>query len=469
MARGTRGHMASWLWREAACAVKIRGMATVAVVLPGGGARGAYEVGALSVLLPALERRGERVAIWCGTSVGAINATALASLAHLPVADQVSQTLDLWGAMRKQDVISPIVGPGGARMLTRLVKHALGIRGAALASLLDSSPLAGSLDNWIDWAQLQTNVRRGHVEAACVVATSLETGDPVAFVSAANGAPTHSDDTIRYIKAKINGEHVRASAAIPVLFPAVEVTSPRAARGHYIDGGTRLNSPIKPALNLGADKVIVVGLEPFAAARSAASQNSNGHTPHRRPGASHNAPGIADVAANMLDGLLVDQVAYDLRRLAAINTFFAEDAATGTSRAARDYRVARGHKPYRPISYALVAPRRRGDIGRLADAVFERRYGGPRGLRDLDYAVISRALGGRSRSRGELLSFLLFDKQFVSELVVMGCRDATRWLRRHPGFWCRDADHDLSVDRLDRSLISEQQVLDEFRALRRRG
>jgi NTE family protein len=212
--------------------------------------------------------------------------------------------------------------------------------------------------------------------------------------------------------------------------------------------------------------VIVVGLEPFAAARSAANGNGNGHAP-RRAALGDPAPGIADVAANIFDGLLVDQVAYDLRRLAAINTFFAEDAVTGTSRAARAYRIARGHTPYRPISYALVAPKRRGEIGRLADAVFERRYGGPKGLRDLDYVVISRALGGRSRSRGELLSFLLFDHDFVAALVAMGRRDAIRWLRRHPGFWCRDAAHDLSVDRLDHGLISEQQVLEEFRTLRR--
>ena len=443
------------------------GDATIAVVLPGGGARGAYEIGAMSVLLPALESRGERVSIWCGTSVGAINATALASLAHLPVKEQVSRTLGLWRAMRKQDVISPIAGRGGARILTRLVKHALGIRGAALASLLDPSPLADSLGDWIDWAQLQANVRRGEIQAACVVATSLETGDPVAFVSSRHPAPSHADDTIRYVKAKLGGEHVRASAAIPVLFPPVEVQTPRSARGHYIDGGTRLNSPIKPALNLGAEKVIVVGLEPFAAARSVAGTNGHGAASRRPATNGHAPPGIADVAANMLDGLLVDQVAYDLRRLAAINTFFAEDAVTGTSRAARAYRLARGHAPYRPISYALVAPKRRGEIGRLADAVFERRYGGPKGLRDLDYVLISRALGGRSRQRGELLSFLLFDEQFVAELVAMGRRDAARWLRRHPGFWCRDAAHDLSVDRLDHGLVSEQQALEEFRARRR--
>jgi NTE family protein len=164
----------------------------------------------------------------------------------------------------------------------------------------------------------------------------------------------------------------------------------------------------------------------------------------------------------------VDQVAYDLRRLAAINSFFVENQTTGTMRSPRAYRIARGRAPYRSIEYALVAPRRRGEIGRLADAVFERRFGGLRGIRDLDYSVISRVLGGRVQSRGELLSFLLFDPEFVSELLELGRRDARRWLRRHPGFWCKDATHDLSaIGPVDRSLLNEQAALDEFRALRR--
>ena len=71
------------------------------------------------------------------------------------------------------------------------------------------------------------------------------------------------------------------------------------------------------------------------------------------------------------------------------------------------------------------------------------------------------------RQRGELLSFLLFDEQFVAELIAMAAAMPASWLRRHPGFWCRDAAHDLSVDRLDHGLVSEQQALEEFRALRR--
>ena len=428
---------------------------TVAVVLPGGGARGAYEIGAMSVMLPALEARGEHVTVWCGTSVGAVNAALLASLADRPAREQVERAAGLWLQMRKQDVIARIAGRGGARTLIRLLGHALGIPGVGLASLLDPSPLQQSLDRWIDWRALARNVHRGTVHAVCVVATSLATGDPVAFVNTHKSAPTVADDGLRYVSTRLRGEHVRASGAIPLLFPTVEITTPRRARGHYIDGGTRLNSPIKPALHLGADRVVVVGLEPFAQALT-------------RP-LSPRAAGIADVAANVLDGLLVDQVAYDLRRLAVINSFFVENASTGPMHSPRAYRISRGHAPYRPISYALVAPRRRGAIGQLADTVFERRFGGLRSLRDLDYAVISRILGGRVRSRGELLSFLLFDPVFVAGLIDMGRRDAAHWLRRHPRFWCKDAAHDLSVGAtFQHDRVSEQVALDEFRALRRR-
>jgi NTE family protein len=428
--------------------------ATVGVVLPGGGARGAYEVGALSVLLPALQARGERVSVWCGTSVGAINATALASLAHLEVKQQTGAALALWRELRKSDVIAPIAGSGGLRTLARLVGHGLRIPGLRFASLLDPSPLAHSLDRWIDWQQLSRNVDRELVQAICVVATSVSSGDPVAFVSSSRDIPRHLDDAIRYVPTRLRGEHVRASAAIPMLFPTVEITTPRGARGHYADGGTRLNSPIKPALNLGVDRVIVIGLEPFAG------------TPARLAPAAR--PSFADVAANVLDGLLVDQVANDLRRLAAINSFFVEDTKRGTLTATRAYRIARGHRPYRPISYALVSPGRSGEIGRLAETVFERRYGGLRVIRDLDFALIAGALGGRTRARGELLSFLLFDPVFIEALIKLGKRDARRWLRRHPRFWCADAAHDLSLGTYDPGLVSEQEAIEEFRSHRSR-
>jgi len=428
---------------------------SVAVVLPGGGARGAYEVGALSALLPALEERGERVSIWCGTSVGAINAAVFASLAHLPLEDQIEGALAIWKGLRKQDVIARLVGPGGARMALRLFGHGLGVPGVGLASVLDPSPLAGNLDRWVDWQRLARNVRTNEVEAVCVVATRLATGTPVGFVASRSAIPNRSNNEIRYVKTRLRSEHVRASAAIPVLFPTVEVTAPRAAAGHYTDGGTRLNSPLKPAVDLGAEKVIVIGFEPFKRAAE-------------RPASARRKPSIADVAVNVLDGLLVDQVGNDLRRVAAINSFFVEDHSIGPIGSPRAYRMARGLAPYRRISYALVAPRRAGEIGRLAERSFNERYGGIRALRDVDFALMARVLGADNRSRGEFLSFLLFDRQFVAALTEMGRGDALRWLRRHPRFWCRDAEHDLWNGHVDRARLSEVNAIEEFRAQRMR-
>lgn len=427
----------------------------IAIVLPGGGARGAYEAGALSAILPALEARGERATIFCGTSVGAINAALLGSLAGEPASTVADQVLDRWRTMRKGDVLRPILGPGTPLMLLRLLGDVLEVPGVRLAALLDPSPLAGSLERWIDWLALHRNVRRGDVDAVCVVATSLELGGPVAFVHGSRSLPLPGGDDPRYVRASLAAQHVRASAAIPMLFPPVEVDAPRSVAGHFMDGGTRLNSPISPALALGAERVIVIGFEPFAA--------------RGRPVRPPVQPTLADVASNILDGLLVDQVADDLHRLAGINAFFADGASTGVSSSARAYRTARGRQPYRKVGYALVAPERRGELAAAADEVFQRRYAGLRGLLAPDYPLLSRLLGGgRGTARGELLSFLLFDPEYTERLIELGRRDAERWLARHPSFWCADASHDLDVAPAAIQAAGEQAALDEFRALRRR-
>jgi NTE family protein len=428
---------------------------TVALVLPGGGARGAYEIGAMSVLLPALEARGERVSVFCGTSVGAINSALLASLADVAVEERMEAARGHWSALSKGDVIRPMVGLGLPVTLLRFIGEALEVPGVRLASLLDPTPLASSLERWIDWTALHRQVVRRRVHALCVVATSLSRGGPVAFVESRDPLPTSED--LEFMRVRLAGEHVRASAAIPLLFPPVEITRPRRAQDHYIDGGTRLNTPIKPAIALGAERVIVVGFEPFGGAGTGAEPA------HRE------RPRLSDVAANVVDGLLVDQVGDDLQRMVAINSFFAEHAGAGTSPAARAYRRSRGRPPYRRVSYALVSPESRGEIGRIAEDVFKRRYGGLRGLRSPDYPLLSRLLGGRTRSRGELLSFLLFDREFVDALIEAGSRDAKRWLDRHPGFWCADPAHDFDVGHGhgDAERFRDEDALDEWRALRR--
>jgi NTE family protein len=430
----------------------------VAIVLPGGGARGAYEAGALSVLLPALEARGEEITIACGTSVGAINAAFVSSMAQRPAAEQAQLALARWREMRKGDVINPIVGLGLPKMLLRFVGEMLEIPGLRLASIMDPAPLAGALDVWVDWDQLQQNVKSGRMDAVCVIATALTRSGPVAFVHTDGKVPPNkASDDIRYVRvSRLHRDHVRASAAIPLLFPPVVVTTPASAADYYIDGGTRLNSPIAPAIALGAERVIVIGFEPFAA-------------PPPRP-VTPVQPRLADVTANVIDGLLVDQVVADLHRPASINTFYAENAGGvgGFSQSARSYRSSQGKKPYKKVSYALVAPEHKGEIGRIAEEIFEQRYAGWRGVLHPDYPLLSRVLGGRSRSRGELLSFLMFDEHFTERLLDAGARDAQRWLDRHPRFWCSDATHDFQVDPTGVDVLREEQVLDEYRAMRRR-
>ncbi len=426
-------------------------VAQIGLVLPGGGARGAYEAGALSVLLPALEARGERVEIVCGTSVGGINAAVVAAVAARPAEEQAAVFLEHWRSVRKSSVISPVIGIGTGLGLLRLAGEVLELPGMRAASLLDPSPLARSLEGWIDWDALHANVAGRLIHAVCVVATSLERGMPVGFVESGD-KPPRSDREIHYVHTRLEGQHVRASAAIPLLFPPVEVTAPLGAAGHYVDGATRLNAPIAPALALGAERVIVVGYEPLAAERT--------------PAVNGGLPRLADVAANALDGLLLDQVAHDVRRMLTVNSFFAEHATTGTSRAARAYRESRGRPPYRRISYALVAPSRRGEIGALAEAIFQERYGGLRGLRSPDFALLARLLGGgRAQSRGELLSFVLFDEVFIERLLQAGRADAERWLADHPAFWSSDA---AAVGFETADVPADTIALDEFRALKRR-
>ena len=429
------------------------GKPRVAVVLPGGGARGAYEAGALSVLLPKLEEHGQGVSIYCGTSVGAINGAMLASTAHLGGTAQAEALVERWRGISKEEVTGRLIGPGLLLGLASLAGEVLGAPGVRFRGLIDPKPLRRNLETWIDWDRLHENVSSGSVTAVCSVATSLKKGQPVGFVETADGeAISDGAEEIHYAPVRLNPLHVRASAAIPAIFPPVEIPGRGAASGHFVDGATRLNAPIRPAIDLGADRIIVISFEPL-----------NGGAPGR---VGSRRPGFADVAANVLDGLLTDPIVADVGRLVAINSFFAEDLER-SSVSARAYRRSRGRRPWKRLPYALVAPRERRALGRLAERIFAERYSGLKAFRDLDLALMAQAMGG-GPSRGELLTFLFFDEVFVSALIDAGRRDARRWIGRHEHFWCADAAHDFDVTLESDPQDVEVAQLAEWRSMRRR-
>jgi NTE family protein len=390
----------------------------VGLVLAGGGARGAYELGVLSVLLPFLEERGERPRVLVGTSVGAINAAGIAATSHLPASQAVSQELARWREVDRGAVIRPVLTSLPIK-LARYAGEVLSLPGVRLTGLLDPSPLRRNLGRWIDWSQLHENLAGGPVRRLAVVATAARTGRAVAFVEGENGPALPSSHVIDYVPARIQQEHVSASAAIPILFPPVRLDEPAAARGWYIDGATRLNTPIKPALDLGATRLVVIGTgsivaEPEDPGRHDASPS----------------PDLGSSAMHLLQGALADPLIEDLRKLAEINTY-----STGqeSSPAARRRRRAHGRPPYRCVPYMFIAPRTPGAIAKLANDVFHSRYGGIKGVRSPDLAVLGRLLGGHNHAHGELLSYLLFDHEFIDGLIGMGKRDANAWLSAAPG------------------------------------
>jgi NTE family protein len=386
-----------------------------ALVLAGGGARGAYEAGAISVLLPELERRGQRPTVYVGTSVGAINAVLLAASQHLPADEAAAEMVGLWERLDKSDVMTPILRRQGPLAALRYAGELLSIPGVRLPSVLDPTPLHASLDRWIGWDALHRNVRDGLVDSVAAVCTSARTGRSVVFVEEREERAFNRSHAVAYVSATIEREHVLASAAIPLLFPPIQVKSPERARGWYFDGGTRLNAPIKPALDLGADRLVVVASDSIAGPTMDLAEDDDAAAP----------PDFGDGLLHLLEGALVDPLIEDMRTLGNVNAFFAEGDQTGP----RLYRSVRGKAPYRRVPYVFVGPEARGAVGRLAAEVFAARYGGVRGaLRAPDFQLITRLIGGDSATHGELLSLLFFDSAFTTELIEMGRGDARRWL-----------------------------------------
>jgi NTE family protein len=398
----------------------------IALVLAGGGARGAYEAGALNALAPALSEHEQAPDILVGTSIGALNGSFLAARAKQPLEAATTAALEMWRALSWSDALRPLASPselarvlGAAAMFARLP-------GADPSALLDTSPLRGTLERLVSFERIENNVEDGTLTAAAVVATAYASTNSVVFH---HGGPALESDPTRaidYAATVLKPEHVLASAAIPGAFPAVEVREPSAAAGWYGDGGVRLNAPLKPALSLGADRVVVIGLNSSA-------------TPAGRA----RRPDMIDGVAQLLQVVLADQLAEDVATLATVNETLkrtrpsatAQPSAGGERSAAKPGQRRRRRK----IPYIFIAPCDRLEIGRLARETYKEHYAGISGfVRDSDVALLGRFVNAeRSAVHGELLSYLFLARKFIDKLIALGERDAKRWLeqRHDAGLW----------------------------------
>jgi NTE family protein len=390
----------------------------IALVLAGGGARGAYEAGALSVLLPVLEERGERPRMIIGTSVGAITAAFMASAGHASVVDAMADGLGRWRQAEKDEVLGSVLLKQAPLAAAKYLGNLLSIGDARLSGLLDTSPLRENLHRWIDWDALGANLDSGIVELLAVVATGTRSGRTTVFIDSSADRDAPRSNVVDYVPARIGIDHIMASAAIPILFPPVRVNEPHSAAGWYLDGGVRFNTPIKPALDLGAERVVVVGTGAIDQSEDPPADDAD------------DPPAIVDAAVNLLHGTLVDPLLEDLRNVGNINLHYVTEDGCPTDSGPAQLRRAERKRPYRRVPYLFTGPRRTRDIGELATAVFERRYGGMNALRSLDFGLLNTVFKEGSTPHGELLSYLFFDAEFIDQLIEMGREDCERWLRQ---------------------------------------
>ncbi|QWC86536.1 patatin-like phospholipase family protein [Nocardioidaceae bacterium] len=397
---------------------------TTALVLDAGGARSAYQVGALRVLLPELEARGQQPRLLVGTSAGALLGAGLASTAHLDAEQQAERLTGLLDRATKSQVMRPLWRQV-PEVVLRYASETLGLDGFRLRGLFGTAPLAETLTREIDWGRMHRNLEDGLVSAVAVTTTAIRTGEVVLFTETAGpdavDLPRPPDEHHRrFVSTRLDVEHLMASAAIPALFPSVQIREPADAAGWYVDGATRRRFPLAPALELGAERVAVIGtgrLEPLG---PDATQDS--------------VPvDLGDAAATLLGSVMDEPLRHDLHRIASRN---AEVRDPDLAPALAAHREARGKRPHREVPYVGIAPHAGDDLADLALEVYRSNHGSlRRTLRDPDLQIMHRLLGSDSPLQGELLSYLLFDRDFFDGASDMGRRDAERWMREHPDLW----------------------------------
>src|ERR1700733_11858239 len=368
--------------------------ATIGVWRSGGGARGAYEFGALQVLAPVLD---EPAPIVVGTSAGGLGAAYLAANAHDGLEAAARAGGEAWLGVEIGDVIGPLCSP---RELARVLLYGLELLGISVPgppSLLDTSPQPKTIAALIDFGQLARNVEDGTLAAVAVVATAYATARSVVFHHGGQSPASDDQRGIDYVATRLAVEHVQASSAIQSLFPAVRVQE-----RWYGDGGVRLNTPLKPALKLNAARLVGIGLNSIAG-------------PPREY--DDRRPDVFDGASAIAQAVLADQLAHDVDTLATIND---------------DVNQSSNPITHRLVPYVFVAPTDRLAIGRLAMDVYNRHYAGARGLRrNRELALLGRLLdAGRNPVRGDLLSYLFFAPEFIQPLIALGRRDAQAWLNQ---------------------------------------
>jgi NTE family protein len=363
------------------------------LVLSGGGARAAYQSGVLKGISDIIgtDFGNHPFPIITGISAGAINASFMAG-AIGSFKEQADLLVKIWDELAPEDVLKTdmmTLGKLSAGWVRDLSFG--GMFGKSKSTyLLDSSPLHDFLKKKISFDQIQKNIESGTLHGVSVAATSYATGTSTAFFDSLHVKEWSKSARIG-MKAKLGLEHVLASSSIPFIFKPVKIN-----KSFYGDGGVRSNAPLSPAIHLGADRLIAIGVRYYRDGIETMELNQE---------VSMRSIVLSDIVGVLFNSLFLDAIEFDFERIQRINEtigLLSEEARVKHS------------SNLKKIPTLLIRPS--VDLGELASDQFERF---PAMLR-----YLLKGIGASQEKGADLLSYIAFDKAYTSKLVEIGIKDA---------------------------------------------